>query len=106
MSYLKRSDLRFLASVGSDRVRKIDDLIDAADELLDAADVAGVAADLSTLDQLDDDELVDELIDDPELLDAIRGDLRAQLGRIGRGEHLSPDTTPTEETTEDVQPGR
>jgi hypothetical protein len=102
MSHLTRGDRHFLASVQSDNLRKLDDLIDLTDELIGEADVAGIEADLEALSALEDDELAD----DPELIDALRSHLHAQVRQIRRGEHLSPET-PTDttlETADDVQP--
>jgi hypothetical protein len=102
MSHLTRGDRHFLASIEASNLRKLDDLVDLTDELIDEADLAGIEADLEALEMLADDDLAD----DPELLDALRGHLHAQLGQIRRGEHLSPDTTDTDtdtDTTEETE---
>jgi hypothetical protein len=59
--------------------------------VIQAAEAAGIEADLRALDAFEDPEMP---VDDDQL-DLIRGELRSQLGAIGRGEY------PTEETTLD-----
>lgn len=82
--HLTRGDLRFLAAVSPDTGHKYDAILSLEQEVIAAAEAAGVAPDLSGLDGLA--AAHDAGLLDPDRLDAIRSDLRHQLGAIGRGE--------------------
>jgi hypothetical protein len=85
--HLSSRDARFLAGVSLDTVRKLDAIIALADDVVREAEARGVEPDLTPLDAVDEDEV----LADPDALDTIRGDLRHQLGAIGRGEYDETD---------------
>jgi hypothetical protein len=82
--HLTKGDVHFLASVGSDAHRKLDDL--AAAELDALAEAHDLDVELPALEALDAD---DADLDNPELIDAARAELQSVMGSIGRGEDLT-----------------
>jgi hypothetical protein len=84
---LTRGDLRFLASTSRDVDRKFEALESLADELVEAAEAAGVQPDFASIDDLVDGD--EAGLSDPQRIDAVRADIRSQLGTIGRGDRLT-----------------
>ena len=68
-SHLTSSDLRLLAAVERDNVRKLDAIIDLADSVVEAAEAAGVEPDLEALDAIIDGD--DDVLGDTQRLDEI-----------------------------------